>query len=432
MVLRGSSGHTYVYEGIDPAEAVPHPNDKALKNKYLSNPEINTDEDEEKPAAAASATRVGQKTAGKSDGSDAKKTEKKPDPKVNKFNDDSDKRRLFHNPARSKKTVKTALKLGQTSGVPESEVKEYFKSHTTEKVDELPQDKFDLVGLKKGTPVLAGSKIGAVNGPFKFEIRPYGTGKPITKPGLILDVWKAVTATGYHKIVGPTSLLQVKEKRLLPKDVAWLATHYPERLGKLILADDDMEIYEGGRKNIEKNSISPLVLNSIGQLATQGFTPEISSLKAGRRSPYTNSGNLSNHPFGRAVDIPAINGKAVFDDHDQVAGLTWSSVLSQLVLPTEFRATEVISPYELDGKEGVSWTDGDHKDHIHVGYGKKSKDRKLSPESRKQLVKWWNSVEEQLSKNPPPTKPEKDNKPGKWAIPAKKSEKKTQEKVSSQ
>ena len=431
MVLRGSSGHAYVYEGVVPAKAVPHPNENALKNKYLSNPEINADEEEGKPATAASATKVGQKKPVKSDGNNEKKTKKKPKRKVKNFSNGSEKRRLLGNPARSKKTIETALKLGQTSGVPKNEVKKYFKSHTTEKVGDLPPDKFDLVGLKKGTPVLAGSQIGTVSGPFKFEIRPYGTGKPLSKPELIFDVWKVVAATGYHKIVGPTSLLQVKEARLLPKDVTWLATHYPDRLGDLILADE-MEIYEGGLKNIENNDISPIILNSIGQLATQGFTPQVSSLKAGRRSPYTNSGNLSNHPFGRAVDIPAINGKPVIDDHDEVAGLTWSSVLSQLVLPTEFRATEVISPYELDSPEGVSWANEDHKDHIHVGVGKSSKNRELSPKSRKQLVKWWRSVEKQLSKNPPPSNPEKDKKPGKWAIPAAKGEKKTSRKVSPQ
>lgn len=158
----------------------------------------------------------------------------------------------------------------------------------------------------------------------------------------------------------------------------------------------------------------------MGQLPAQGLNPMISSLKEPR-------GNPSNHPRGEAFDIPAFNGKAVIDDHDQVPGLTWSAVLSQLVLPAGFIPTEAISPYNLSEKngsvKGPSWADEAHRDHFHIGFDEGSENPKLAPESRKQLTKWWSSIQDQLSKNKPPKDPGKDEKPGKWAIPAKKIDK---------
>ena len=79
-------------------------------------------------------------------------------------------------------------------------------------------------------------------------------------------------------------------------------------------------------------------------------------------SYYTVHGTVSNHSFGRAVDIGVVDGAAV--DASNAAARELALALGQLEAP--LRPTEIGTPWAID--EPGYFTDGDHRDHLHVGY----------------------------------------------------------------
>jgi hypothetical protein len=79
-------------------------------------------------------------------------------------------------------------------------------------------------------------------------------------------------------------------------------------------------------------------------------------------SYYTAGGSVSNHSSGRAVDIGSVGGEIVTPSNAKAKELA----LALGRLPAPLRPTEIGSPWVLDGPE--YFTDGDHQDHLHVGF----------------------------------------------------------------
>jgi hypothetical protein len=76
----------------------------------------------------------------------------------------------------------------------------------------------------------------------------------------------------------------------------------------------------------------------------------------------TAGGSISNHHYGRAVDIAMIDGQAVSPGNAAARELAQSL----LRLPAGIRPTELGSPWALG--DPVAFTDGDHQNHIHVAF----------------------------------------------------------------
>lgn len=77
----------------------------------------------------------------------------------------------------------------------------------------------------------------------------------------------------------------------------------------------------------------------------------------------TTSGGVSNHYYGRAIDIQIIDGQAVSPGCG-VCKKVWRSLQN---LPKEIKPTEVGAPW-YDPKWLASFTDGGHQNHLHVGF----------------------------------------------------------------
>jgi hypothetical protein len=89
----------------------------------------------------------------------------------------------------------------------------------------------------------------------------------------------------------------------------------------------------------------------------------VSVLKTGH-SPYVSgTTSYSNHYYGRAVDIYAVNGANVSPLNLHARQL--SLLLNQL--PDQLRPSEVGSPY-YDILYPGAFADGDHQGHIHIGF----------------------------------------------------------------
>ena len=80
--------------------------------------------------------------------------------------------------------------------------------------------------------------------------------------------------------------------------------------------------------------------------------------------PYYVAGTdrASNHSFGRAVDIGSVGGELVSPSNE----LAHQLVLAIGRLPEAIRPTEIGSPWAID--EPGYFTDGDHQDHLHLGF----------------------------------------------------------------
>jgi hypothetical protein len=116
--------------------------------------------------------------------------------------------------------------------------------------------------------------------------------------------------------------------------------------------------------DIQSGMIDGRVLNLLS-LLTQRYSLLVSSLRSDH-SMLASSGNVSNHYFGRAVDIAAVNGVPCTD----MSATSPCSEVGRILasLPGGARPTELIYGYDLDGP-GPAVAKADHSDHIHAGFG---------------------------------------------------------------
>jgi soluble lytic murein transglycosylase-like protein len=99
-------------------------------------------------------------------------------------------------------------------------------------------------------------------------------------------------------------------------------------------------------------------------LMTRDHQITISSLRSDH-SQMTASGNVSNHYYGRAMDIAAVDGVSCTDTATTAPCAELGYALAQL--PEPLHPTELIYCFDLDGA-GPAFALPDHCDHIHAGF----------------------------------------------------------------
>jgi hypothetical protein len=129
-----------------------------------------------------------------------------------------------------------------------------------------------------------------------------------------------------------------------------------------ILNSPNIALTELARQDIETGVIDQRVLQVL-EILSRRYQISVSVLKSGH-SPYVSgTSSFSNHYFGRAVDIYAVNGLNVspLNLHSRQLSL----LLDQL--PGQLRPSEVGSPF-YDIVYPGAFSDGDHRDHVHIGF----------------------------------------------------------------
>jgi hypothetical protein len=231
----------------------------------------------------------------------------------------------------------------------------------------LDPNKVTLRRLREGSRVIGGTIIGRVGRTVEnraahvdFSIRPAGRGAPRIDPKPILDGWKLLEATAIYRASGRNVLhgddvdgMSIGQILLLPKP----------QLERRVLADERIDIYEGGRDDIRSGQIDRRVLATLEYLAESGLRPTVTSLKNGH-SFYTSSGNVSHHSSGNAVDIAKVNGIPILG-HQEAGGITEQTVRRLMQLQGTIAPSQIISLFEIGG---TTMAMGDHADHIHVGF----------------------------------------------------------------
>jgi hypothetical protein len=135
------------------------------------------------------------------------------------------------------------------------------------------------------------------------------------------------------------------------------------RLERRVLKDDRLDIYAGGRVDVEQGRIDVRTLVLMLYMAEAYGHATVSSLETGHRL-YSRPGVVSAHIYGLAVDIAGLANRPIYGNQEP-GGLTEKAVRNILRLPAEVQPQQVIS---LLGLGGPSFPLGDHGDHIHVGY----------------------------------------------------------------
>ncbi|HET8862837.1 MAG TPA: lytic murein transglycosylase [Solirubrobacterales bacterium] len=117
------------------------------------------------------------------------------------------------------------------------------------------------------------------------------------------------------------------------------------------------------KQDLDSGAIDPRIVGLLGAI-TQSHQITISSLRSDH-SQYTVDGGVSNHYYGRAMDIAAVDGVSCTDTAPTAPCAQLATTLSQLPAPA--MPTELIYCFDVDGP-GPAFARSDHCDHVHAGY----------------------------------------------------------------
>jgi len=116
-------------------------------------------------------------------------------------------------------------------------------------------------------------------------------------------------------------------------------------------------------RDLTSGAIDPRIVGLIGAI-TQDHQLTISSLRSDH-SQYTVEGGISNHYYGRAMDIAAVDGVSCTDTAVDAPCAELARTLAYLPAPAH--PTELIYCFDVDGP-GAAFARSDHCDHVHAGY----------------------------------------------------------------
>ncbi len=232
------------------------------------------------------------------------------------------------------------------------------------KADELLEKAAGDGSIRVGSKVIAGTVLshvakaeGGSDPHINFSIRPAGKGAPQIDPKPILDGWKLLEATAIYRAKGKNPF----NDKLSGAGVLLLSK---EALQERVLNDKGLDIYQCGREDIEAGKIDRRVLAVLEYLRSKGFTLRISALECGH-GYLTESGNVSEHSTGDAVDIAEIDGVNV-TGHQGPGTLVHELIEDVLQLQGPMQPHQVISLEDFPGE--VSFAEPSHYDHVHIGY----------------------------------------------------------------
>jgi hypothetical protein len=247
------------------------------------------------------------------------------------------------------------LLTGATSLVPDPAT-EVPTTTTTVQTTDSSKDESEPGSVKKaksGRKIVAGTVLGrAGDVPVRFEIRPAGAGR--IDPAPMLSGWK---------LLQNTALFRVKGRAAGNTGQVLLMTK--EALQHRVLHDPRINIYPGGRNDVESGIIDRRVLATLAFLAESGLDPTVSCLREGH-SLLTSSGNVSEHVSGNAVDISAINGIPI-TGHQGKGSITETTIRKLLTLQGGMKPHQIISLMTFPGADNTL-SMPDHYNHIHVGF----------------------------------------------------------------
>jgi murein DD-endopeptidase MepM/ murein hydrolase activator NlpD len=271
------------------------------------------------------------------------------------------KERLFANPARPRALPSGGREqiLDATYALPASaSLRSYFAGDIGLKRDDL-----ELKRLYPGRRIIAGTILGRIGRTGRgaphvlFEIRPPGADAPLIDPEPFLEGWRLLGSSNLYRAQATTALgtSSIGQVLLMSKD----------SLARRVLADPAIEVYGCGRRDIAAGVIDRRVLATLAFLSASGLHPTVSSLRCGHGT-HTDSGNISQHASGNAVDIAKINGTPILG-HQGAGSIADTTIRRLLTLQGTLAPDQIISLMKYPGIDNTLAM-SDHADHIHIGF----------------------------------------------------------------
>jgi cell wall-associated NlpC family hydrolase len=127
-----------------------------------------------------------------------------------------------------------------------------------------------------------------------------------------------------------------------------------------LLHDRHVSFDADGIADLRAGRVDPRLVSVLGAVSRQ-HTISISVIASGH-DKYTSGGSVSNHYYGRALDVSVVDGSPVSPGNSAAREL--AVALSRL--PPSIRPTEIGSPWALPG--AAYFTDGAHQNHVHIGF----------------------------------------------------------------
>jgi murein DD-endopeptidase MepM/ murein hydrolase activator NlpD len=370
--IQDAYGNTYLYSGLAKlATAYPYPKQRKATRRELAKPERDV-----APRIAASRSTKADLSAVKAGGSRTIAADRTPvkerlrasasdagasTPATAAATGMPAKERLFANPARRNARIaggEDQLALTATGPL----------TLDGRRVD--PR-RFVAKPLKKGARIIGGTILGRIGKTssrlaphVRFEIRPAGRGAPRIDPKPILDGWKLLESTAIYRSKKRNPFFGSDAER---PSIGQIMLMSKEALQRHVLRNPRIELYECGRHDVATGQVDRRVLATLEFLAGSGLKPTVSSMRCGRSSIYTASGNLSAHPSGNAVDIAAVNGIVINSANQGEGSITDLTIQRLLTLQGTMKPDQIISLMSFEGADNT-FAMGDHDDHIHIGF----------------------------------------------------------------
>lgn len=115
--------------------------------------------------------------------------------------------------------------------------------------------------------------------------------------------------------------------------------------------------------DVRAGRVDPRVLAVVLVVATRHELTAVGPFVSGHSYYVADSESPSNHAFGRAVDLPVVDGASVSDDNDAAL----AAVRQVAALPLSLRPDEIGCPWALTLGGRRTITKG-HGDHLHFGW----------------------------------------------------------------
>jgi murein DD-endopeptidase MepM/ murein hydrolase activator NlpD len=278
------------------------------------------------------------------------------------------KERLFAHPKRPRSAAAGGAEQMLRRGGKVEGFTEYSAYFT--RVFGLDRDDVELKRLRVGSRVIAGTILGRIGTTsatadphVHFEIRPAGKGAPRIDPKPLLDGWKLLETTAIYRAAGRNPFFGSGAKN---PSIGQILLMSKETLERRVVANPRIKMYDCGRRDVRGGQIDRRVLATLEFLAASGFRPGVSSLKCGRTSSFTASGNVSHHASGNAVDIATLNDMPVLGNQGK-GSITEMAVRRLMTLQGTLKPAQIITLMKFEGAPNTIAM-SDHHDHIHVGF----------------------------------------------------------------
>jgi hypothetical protein len=287
------------------------------------------------------------------------------------------------------------------------------------KVLGLSRSDVQFRALKPGAQVIAGTIIGRVDKTdaqlaphVTFSIKPAGRGAPQIDPKPILDGWKLLEATAIYRASGKNPFWGRDAKN---PSIGQILLMSKTQLEQRVLNDPRVQIYDCGRRDIRSHIIDRRVLAALEFLAGSGLKPYVSTLKCGHSFYVAGGGAVSEHTYGDAVDIAMVNGIPMAG-HQGPGSITDITVRRLLTLQGTMQPNQIITLMNYPGVS-YAWAQGDHADHIHLGFQPLFGDSAKLKQHYNSVLKpdQWVKLIERLNQIDNPVVP---TRPSKYATPA--------------